>query len=162
MIEIATFGAGCFWNVEEEFLKIKGVVKTTVGYLGGDKENPSYEDVCSGKTGHAEVVQVEYDPSIVSYDELIRVFWEIHDPTAFNRQGPDVGSQYRSVIFYHSPQQEKKAKKAKELMQKSGRFHKDIVTQIEAATTFYKAEEYHQKYLRKGKSCSSPPSDSDE
>ena len=147
--EKATFGAGCFWGVEEAFRKIKGVLSTSVGYAGGTQENPTYQDVCTDKTGHAEVVEVEFDPSQVSYDELLNVFWSNHNPTTLNRQGPDVGTQYRSAIFYHSPVQQASATASKEKLQKSGRFTRPIVTQIEPASTFWRAEEYHQRYLQK-------------
>ncbi len=148
-IETATFGAGCFWGVEETFLRTKGVMKTTAGYLGGTLENPTYEDVCSGATGHAEVVQVEFDPSVVSYDELLKVFWDNHDPTQKNRQGPDVGDQYRSAIFYHSDAQKNAAEASKSAVEKSERLSKHITTEITEATAFYPAEDYHQQYLRK-------------
>jgi peptide-methionine (S)-S-oxide reductase len=146
---IATFGAGCFWGVEAEFRRVKGVKATAVGYEGGTLKNPSYQDVCTDKTGHAEVVQVEYDPEVVSYDELLNVFWENHDPTTLNRQGPDVGTQYRSVIFFHTPEQEAAARASRERLEKSGRFRRPIVTQIEPASEFWRAEEYHQQYLEK-------------
>ena len=146
-MEKATFGAGCFWGVEAAFRRVKGVTATAVGYSGGHLPNATYKDVCSGKTGHAEVVQVEYDPSQVSYDDLLNVFWEEHDPTTLNRQGPDVGAQYRSAIFFHSPEQEAAAKASKERAQ-SG-FKNKIVTEITPATEFYRAEEYHQQYLEK-------------
>jgi peptide-methionine (S)-S-oxide reductase len=145
----ATFGAGCFWGVEAAFQRIKGVVSTSVGYMGGSFEHPTYKDVCTDLTGHAEVVEVVYDPSHVSYDELLNVFWNIHDPTTHNRQGPDVGTQYRSVIFYHTPEQETAARIAKENLQKSGKYKREIVTEIEPATTFWRAEEYHQRYFEK-------------
>jgi peptide-methionine (S)-S-oxide reductase len=145
----ATFGAGCFWGVEETFRKLKGVLSTAVGYAGGTKENPTYKDVCTDETGHAEVVQVEFDPSQVTYDELLDVFWSNHNPTTLNRQGPDVGTQYRSVIFYHSPGQREEAMASKEKAEKSGRFKRPVVTQIEPAPTFWRAEEYHQRYLEK-------------
>src|ERR1051326_8495302 len=145
----ATFGAGCFWGVEETFRKLKGVTATEVGYAGGTKENPSYEDVCSDETGHAEVLQLEFDPSQISYDQLLDVFWSNHNPTTMNRQGPDVGTQYRSVIFYHSPEQQAAAAASKERVQKSGRFNRPVVTQIEPAPPFWRAEEYHQRYLQK-------------
>jgi peptide-methionine (S)-S-oxide reductase len=147
--EKATFGAGCFWGVEATFRAVKGVTSALVGYAGGRTENPTYEDVCSDETGHAEVVQVEFDPAQVSYRELLNVFWTNHDPTTRNRQGPDVGSQYRSVIFYHSAQQKTEAEASKAEMEKSGRFRRPIVTQIEAAPSFYPAEDYHQRYLEK-------------
>jgi len=147
----ATFAAGCFWGVEELFCKIKGVENTTVGYTGGKYEMPTYEDVCSGKTGHAEAIQIEYDPTIVSYDELLTVFWNNHNPTTINQQGPDVGEQYRSAVFYHNKEQEDAAKKLKDNLQDAAlkRFGKEIVTQILPAPEFYKAEDYHQKYLQK-------------
>ena len=142
----ATFAAGCFWCVEPSFSKIKGVTSIMVGYTGGRLENPTYEDVCTGQTGHAEAIQVEYDPSVVSYDEILEVFWSSHDPTTLNRQGPDVGEQYRSTIFFHSAEQEAAAKASKEKLQNSGMYEKNIVTQIAPASPFYKAEEYHQQY----------------
>jgi peptide-methionine (S)-S-oxide reductase len=145
----ATFGAGCFWGVEEVFRNVKGVVSTAVGYAGGAKENPTYADVCTDKTGHAEVVEVEFDPSQVAYDELLGVFWSNHNPTTLNRQGPDVGTQYRSVIFYHSPEQKSAAEVSRAKIDKSGRFPRPVVTQIEPAPTFWRAEEYHQRYLQK-------------
>ena len=145
----ATFGAGCFWGVEAAFRKVAGVRDAAVGYMGGTLENPTYEDVCTGRTGHAEVVQVEYDPSGVSFDDLLDVFWRNHDPTTLNRQGPDVGSQYRSVIFWHSPEQESAAIASKEKLQASGQFSDLIVTEITPAPAFYRAEEYHQRYLEK-------------
>jgi peptide-methionine (S)-S-oxide reductase len=145
----ATFGAGCFWCIEPAFQKLNGVLSTAVGYAGGSFENPTYEDVCSGQTGHAEVVQVEYDTSKISYDELLNVFWNNHDPTTLNRQGPDIGEQYRSVIFFHTPEQESVAKTSKEKLQNSGKYGKKIVTEIVPASQFYKAEEYHQKYYAK-------------
>jgi peptide-methionine (S)-S-oxide reductase len=145
--EKATFGAGCFWGVEETFRKLKGVISTTVGYAGGNKENPSYEDVCTDETGHAEVVEVEFDPSQISYDQLLDVFWSNHNPTTLNRQGPDVGIQYRSVIFYHSPEQKAAAEKSK--IEKAAKFPRPIVTQIEPAPKFWRGEEYHQRYLEK-------------
>jgi peptide-methionine (S)-S-oxide reductase len=145
----ATFGAGCFWSVEAAFRKVKGVASTTVGYSGGTFENPTYEDVCSGKTGHAEVVEVVYDPSRVSYDELLEVFWEVHDPTTLNRQGPDVGAQYRSAIFFHNPGQESAAKASKEKLERTGKYKKPVVTEITPVSEFYPAEDYHQRYLEK-------------
>jgi len=147
--EKATFGAGCFWGVEENFRKLKGVTSTAVGYAGGTKENPSYEDVCSDETGHAEVVEVEFDPAQLSYDELLDVFWSSHNPTTLNRQGPDVGTQYRSVIFYNSPAQKIAAEASKQKAEQSGEFKRPVVTQIEPAPTFWRAEEYHQRYLEK-------------
>jgi peptide-methionine (S)-S-oxide reductase len=146
---IATFGAGCFWGVEAAFRQIKGVTSTAVGYLGGTLENPTYKDVCTGTTGHAEVVQVEYDPAAVSYEDLLNVFWTNHDPTTLNRQGPDVGIQYRSAIFFDTPEQEAAAKASKEALDRSGRFRRPIVTEITPASEFYPAEEYHQQYLEK-------------
>ncbi|MEO7165481.1 MAG: peptide-methionine (S)-S-oxide reductase MsrA [Chthoniobacterales bacterium] len=147
--EKATFGAGCFWGVEEMFRNIKGVSSATSGYAGGATENPSYEDVCRKDTGHAEVVEVEFDPAQVKFEQLLDVFWNNHDPTTRDRQGPDVGSQYRSVVFYHSPEQLQAAEAKKAELEKSGRFRRPIVTQIETAPTFYRAEEYHQRYLEK-------------
>ena len=148
-MEKATFGAGCFWGVEAAFRQIKGVKSTAVGYMGGKLNDPTYEDVCTDRTGHAEVVQVDFDPAEVSYQELLRVFWDNHDPTTLNRQGPDVGTQYRSVIFFHTPEQEAAAKASKEAEAKSGRYKRPIVTQIVPATEFWRAEEYHQQYLEK-------------
>jgi len=146
----ATFGAGCFWHVEALFRQVKGVKSTTVGYLGGSLKDPTYEDVCSGQTGHAEVVQVEYDPNVVSYDDLLTVFWNNHDPTTLNRQGPDVGDQYRSAIFFHDAEQEATAKTSKEKLQNSDKFNRrKIVTEIVSASSFYKAEDYHQQYFEK-------------
>jgi peptide-methionine (S)-S-oxide reductase len=148
-MEKATFGAGCFWGVEEAFRKVEGVVDVAVGYAGGHTENPTYGDVCSGTTGHAEVAEVEYDPSKVSYEKLLEVFWENHDPTTPNRQGPDVGTQYRSAIFFHNPEQEAAARASKEEAQT--RFKDPIVTEITSASEFYRAEEYHQRYFEKNK-----------
>lgn len=148
-MEVATFAAGCFWGIEAGFRRVPGVTDTAVGYAGGTLENPTYQDVCTDRTGHAEVVQVTFDPAQVSYDQLLDVFWEIHDPTQLNRQGPDFGKQYRSAIFFHSPEQEAAARKSKEKAQASGRFRRPIVTEIAPASTFYRAEEYHQKYLEK-------------
>jgi peptide-methionine (S)-S-oxide reductase len=145
----ATFGAGCFWGIEAAFRQVKGAGNATVGYSGGTLANPTYEDVCSSTTGHAEAVEVEYDPAVVSYDDLLNVFWQVHDPTTLNRQGPDVGSQYRSVIFYHDDEQKAAAIASKDREQTSGRFRRPIVTQIVPATAFYRAEEYHQRYLEK-------------
>jgi peptide-methionine (S)-S-oxide reductase len=151
----ATFGAGCFWGVEEEFRMVSGVRATAVGYSGGSLKNPTYQDVCSDETGHAEVVEVDYDPAAVSYDRLLDVFWNGHNPTQLNRQGPDVGTQYRSVIFFHTPEQEAEARASKERLEKSGRFARPIVTQIVPAEPFWRAEEYHQRYFEKrgGGSC---------
>jgi len=145
--EKATFGAGCFWGVEIEFRNVPGVVDTAVGYEGGTLPNPTYEDVCSHTTGHAEVVQVEFDPDEVSYDQLLDLFWEVHDPTQVNRQGADVGSNYRSVIFFHSPEQQEKALESKTRAQ--ARFDRSIATEISPASDFWRAEEYHQQYLVK-------------
>ncbi|HSB84174.1 MAG TPA: peptide-methionine (S)-S-oxide reductase MsrA [Nitrosarchaeum sp.] len=145
----ATFGAGCFWHVEDLLLKTKGVKSTQVGYIGGKLANPTYEEVCTDATGHAEAVQVEYDPNEISYDDLLKVFWSNHDPTSLNRQGPDIGNQYRSAIFFHDEEQKKIAQKSKEELEKSGKFQKPIVTEIVPAPEFYKAEEYHQKYFQK-------------
>ncbi|HYX24769.1 MAG TPA: peptide-methionine (S)-S-oxide reductase MsrA [Thermoanaerobaculia bacterium] len=145
----AMFGAGCFWGVEAAFRRVKGVKSTAVGYAGGHLKNPTYHDVCTDTTGHAEVVRVEYDPAVTPYDELLNVFWENHDPTTLNRQGPDVGRQYRSAIFFESPEQEAAARASKERLEKSGRYRRPIVTQIEPATEFWRAEEYHQQYLEK-------------
>ena len=149
MTEKATFGAGCFWGVESAFREIDGVVDALVGYEGGHTENPTYKDVCTDRTGHAEVVEIEYDPSKVSYDQLLNVFWNEHDPTQVNRQGPDFGTQYRTVIFYHTPEQERIARASKEALEKSGRFSRPIATEIVPAQTFYRAEDYHQQYLAK-------------
>ncbi len=148
-MEKATFGAGCFWGIEAAIRKIEGVASTTVGYAGGSFKDPTYKDVCSGKTGHAEVVQVEYDPSKVSYEELLRVFWNIHDPTTLNRQGPDIGTQYRSAVFFHNPEQEAAATVSKQKLQSSGRYQRSIVTEITPALEFYRAEDYHQQYFEK-------------
>jgi len=148
-LEKASFAAGCFWGVEAEFRKLKGVVSTAVGYMGGEYEEPTYQDVCTGLTGHAETVEVTYDPSLISYRELLEVFGKIHDPTTLNRQGPDLGEQYRSVIFYHHQEQEEQALAWKEELDKSGRYQNPVVTQILPATTFYRAEDYHQQYLEK-------------
>lgn len=149
----AIFGGGCFWGVEVAFRNVDGVKNVTPGYSGGTVERPSYEDVCSGKTGHAEVVEVEYDPAEVSYEHLLDAFWSNHDPTTLNRQGPDVGSQYRSAIFFHTPEQEQAALASK--AQAAGKFRKPIVTEITPASEFYRAEEYHQKYFQKhgGAAC---------
>jgi peptide-methionine (S)-S-oxide reductase len=156
-LQIATFAAGCFWAVEETFRQIKGVKSTMVGYTGGWFNNPTYRDVCTHNTGHAEAVQVQFDPNEVSYEQLLNVFWSVHNPTTKNRQGPDIGSQYRSMIAYHTPEQELLAKKSKEDLERSGKFNgRNIVTEIVPALTFYKAEKYHQKYYQKsgsGGSC---------
>jgi len=156
--EKATVAAGCFWGVEAAFRKVDGVIFAQVGYTGGHTENPTYEDVCADKTGHAEAVEVTYDPVQVSYEQLLDVFWRIHDPTTLNRQGPDVGTQYRSAVFYHNKQQESAARASKQQLGQSGRFNKPIVTEIIPAAKFYRAEEYHQQYLEKRgqTSCSAP------
>jgi peptide-methionine (S)-S-oxide reductase len=143
------FGAGCFWGVEEAFRKIKGVTDTAVGYAGGHTKNPTYEQVCSDTTGHAEVVRVEYDPAQVSYDQLLEVFWDEHDPTQVNRQGPDSGTQYRTVIFAATPEQEKAARESKARLEKSGKYNRPIATEIVPASEFWRAEEYHQQYFEK-------------
>ncbi len=145
----ATFGAGCFWGVEETFRQLPGVTETAVGYCGGSQELPSYQDVCTGTTGHAEVVQLSYDPEQITYEELLRVFFANHNPTTVNRQGPDVGTQYRSAIFFHDVDQELAARKAIEDQTAAQNFPAPIVTQVEAAATFWRAEEYHQQYLAK-------------
>ena len=149
MKEKATFGAGCFWKTEAKFSAIKGVIKTSVGYMGGDFANPSYLDVLSRITGHAEVAQIEYNPDIIDYEQLLEIFWHIHDPTSLNRQGADRGEQYRSVIFYHTSEQEKIARKSKQQIQLSGKYTRNIVTEIKPASNYYLADEYHQQYLRK-------------
>lgn len=149
MTEKATFGAGCFWGVEQSFREVDGVVDAVSGYEGGHTPNPTYKDVCTDKTGHAEVVQVEYNPEKVSYEKLLDVFWNSHDPTQVNRQGPDFGTQYRTVIFFHTPDQERTARASKESLEASGRFRRPIATAIEPAQTFHRAEEYHQQYLAK-------------
>ena len=148
-MEKAMFAAGCFWGVEATFRQVPGVVSAAVGYSGGSFKNPSYQDVCTGRTGHAEVVEVEFDPARVSYDELLNVFWEAHDPTTPNRQGPDVGTQYRSAIFFHNAEQRDSALASKERLEKSKRYKRPIVTEITAASEFYRAEEYHQRYFEK-------------
>jgi peptide-methionine (S)-S-oxide reductase len=148
-METATFGAGCFWGVEATFRQVPGVVSTAAGYMGGTLDNPTYQDVCTDKTGHAEVVQIIYDPLKASYSDLLRVFWQNHDPTTLNRQGPDVGTQYRSVIFYHAPEQEAAARASKENLERAGAFKRPIVTEIVPASAFWRAEEYHQQYLEK-------------
>lgn len=148
-IEKATFGAGCFWGVEAAFAAIKGVTATAVGFEGGTLPQPSYKDVCTDKTGHAEVVELEFDPSVVSYEALLEAFFSFHDPTTLNRQGPDVGTQYRSAIFYHSPEQQAVATAKLDQIIAEKRFEQPVVTQVEPATTFWRAEEYHQRYLEK-------------
>ena len=154
----ATFAAGCFWGVEDAFRHLKGVKSTTVGYTGGTLKNPTYEDVCTGRTGHAEAVEIDYDPAQVTYEQLLGIFWESHDPTTLNRQGPDIGTQYRSEIFYHDAAQEQSARGSKALLEKSGVFKRPIVTEIAPASEFFRAEEYHQQYFEKRgmKSCHLP------
>ena len=149
MTEKATFGAGCFWGVEAAFRMVEGVTATRVGYLGGTLDNPTYKDVCSGATGHAEVVEVAFDPARVSYDTLLDVFWDEHNPTTLNRQGPDVGSQYRSAIFFHDAAQEAAAVVSKAAREQSGRYNRPVVTEITPASAFYEAEDHHQQYLEK-------------
>jgi peptide-methionine (S)-S-oxide reductase len=154
-MEKATFGAGCFWHLEEAFRQMAGVVSTRVGYMGGSLDHPTYEDVCSHTTGHAEVVEVTFDPGQVSYDDLLRVFWGCHDPTQLNRQGPDIGSNYRSAIFFHTPEQGAAARQSRDDLDQAHRYRRPIVTEIVPANTFWLAEEYHQQYLAKrgGGSC---------
>ena len=153
--QLATFGAGCFWGVELDFRVVAGVIDALVGYEGGSTLNPTYHDVCTGDTGHAEVIQVVFDPELVSYDHLLDVFFQLHDPTTLNRQGPDIGDQYRSVVFYHDQQQQAAVEAKIATLSASGKFRLPIVTQVERAQTFYRAEEYHQRYLEKRgqKSC---------
>lgn len=154
MVKRATFGAGCFWGVQASFDRLKGVVCTQVGYMGGRTENPTYEQVCTNRTGHAEVVDLRYDPGQISYEELLEAFWNMHDPTTLNRQGLDVGMQYRSVIFYYDEEQKRAAKAVMDWLSKSGRFSRPIVTEIAPAVPFWRAEEYHQKYHEKhGGAC---------
>ena len=148
-MEKATFGAGCFWGIEVAFRRVPGVSDVAVGYSGGDISSPSYEEVCTGKTGHAEVVEVDFNPATVSYAELLGIFWDIHDPTTLNRQGPDIGTQYRSAVFYHSPKQQEAAKKSLDAQNASGKFRNPIVTEITPHNHFYRAEEYHQRYFEK-------------
>ena len=145
----ATFGAGCFWGVEAAFRRLNGVNEAFSGYAGGDKDNPTYEEVCTGRTGHAEVVEVDYDPDKITYVELLDTFWAVHDPTTLNRQGPDVGTQYRSAIYFHTSEQQEAARNSLLSQSESGRYRDPIVTEITQATTFYKAEEYHQRYFEK-------------
>ena len=149
MNEKATFAAGCFWGVEAAFRQVPGVLDAAVGYSGGGFPDPTYEDVCTGRTGHAESVQVEFDPARVSYDQLLDVFWENHDPTTLNRQGPDVGTQYRSAIFFHHPEQERAASESRAKLEASGRYRRPVVTEIAPAQQFWRAEDYHQRYLEK-------------
>lgn len=148
-MEKATFAAGCFWGVEAMFRAVPGVISTRVGYTGGTLENPSYKDVCTDRTEHAEAVEIAYDPTRVSYDKLLDVFWKGHDPTMLNRQGPDIGTQYRSAVFYHNPEQEAAAHASKERLEKSGEYRRPIVTEIVPAGQFWQAEDYHQQYLEK-------------
>ena len=148
-MEIALFGAGCFWGVEAEFRKKKGITSTAVGYCGGTLQNPTYEDVCTGSTGHAEVVRIEYEPNKISYEELLNTFWQNHNPTTLNRQGPDVGTQYRSVIFYTTESQKIEALKSRDKLEQQKKYKDLIVTEIEPAQEFYEAEDYHQQYLEK-------------
>jgi peptide-methionine (S)-S-oxide reductase len=145
--KLATFGAGCFWHVEAAYAALDGVISTQVGYMGGTVSNPSYESVCTDGTGHAEVVHLEYDPDVISYEQLLELFWDLHDPTSLNRQGPDIGSQYRSVIFFHDAEQEAAARAAVRALEESGRYHRPVVTEIVPAEPFYRAEEYHQQYF---------------
>ena len=145
----ATFGAGCFWGVEAAFRQLSGVQSTSVGYLGGNFANPTYQDVCSGQTGHAEVVQVEYDPAQICYEDLLDLFWKVHDPTTSNRQGPDIGTQYRSAVFFHTPEQQAAAETSKTRLEASGRYPGPIVTEITPASEYYVAEDYHQQYFEK-------------
>ena len=157
--EKATFGAGCFWGVEAAFRAVAGVADASVGYTGGKSDHPTYEQVCGGRTGHAEAVEVTYDRAVVSYGKLLEAFWDNHDPTTPNRQGPDVGEQYRSAVFFHTAEQEQEARAMKAALGASGRFRRSIVTEITAAGPFYRAEEYHQRYLEKrgAASCRIPP-----
>lgn len=150
-VDTATFGTGCFWCTEAIFEQLDGVVKVTSGYMGGTVKNPTYKEVCTGETGHAECVQVEYEPSKISYDELLKVFFEVHDPTSLNRQGADVGTQYRSAVFYHSPEQKEKALYYKNELNKNGAYDKPVVTEISPASAFYVAEDYHQEYYQNNK-----------
>lgn len=145
----ATFAAGCFWGVEDAFRRVPGVADVAVGYSGGTSENPTYQEVCTGRTGHAEVVRVDYDPDTVAYEQLLDAFWQCHDPTQVNRQGPDIGTQYRSAIFYHDEQQRQAAEQAKQELDQSNRFGKPVATEISPAGPFYRAEEYHQRYFEK-------------
>jgi len=140
---------GCFWGPEETFRKVDGVTSTSVGFMGGSLENPTYDEVCTGRTGYAEVVEVEFDSSMIAYPDLLEIFWACHDPTTRNRQGPDIGTQYRSVLFFHSPEQEAAARASKEKLESSGRYRREIVTEIAPASKYYPADEYHQRYLKK-------------
>ncbi len=145
----ATFAAGCFWGVESAFLTVDGVVDTQVGYIGGTAANPTYQQVCTGRTGHAEALEISFDPAVISYKQLVELFWRVHDPTQVNRQGPDFGTQYRSAVFYHSPEQKTTAEASKAALEASGKFSKPIATEIVPAATFWSAEEYHQRYFEK-------------
>jgi peptide-methionine (S)-S-oxide reductase len=155
-MEKATFAAGCFWHVEEAFRCLEGVESTRVGYTGGTTKNPTYEDVCTGKTGHAEAVEVTFDPAKITYEELLEMFWDIHDPTTLNRQGADIGTNYRSAIFYHTPEQKVAAERSKQDLERSKLYRKKVVTEITQATEFYQAEDYHQQYLEKHGESSCP------
>ena len=148
-MEQATFAAGCFWGVEAAFRGLEGVLSTAVGYTGGNSKDPTYRDVCTGRTGHAEAVRIEFDPEQISYEELLEAFWKVHDPTTLNRQGPDTGTQYRSAVFFHSQQQESSALASKDALQRTGRYGSPVVTEITRAGEFYRAEEYHQQYYEK-------------
>lgn len=148
-MEKATFAAGCFWGVEEAYYDEAGIISTRVGYTGGSVENPTYKEVCTDTTGHAEAVEVTFDPQKISYEQLLKIFWNIHDPTQIDRQGPDIGSQYRSAIFYHSDNQRQQAEVSRESVDSSGRYHRSVATEILPASTFWQAEEYHQQYHRK-------------
>ncbi len=148
-MEKATFGAGCFWGVEAAFRKVDGVSEVISGYSGGTRDNPTYEEVCTGKTGHAEVVQIDFDPATVSFDQLLDKLWEVHDPTTLNRQGPDIGTQYRSAVYYHSPDQEAQARKSIARLEESGRVRNPVVTEVAPFSAFWPAEEYHQRYFEK-------------
>jgi len=148
-MEKATFGAGCFWGVQNKFQKTNGVINTTAGYMGGNLENPTYKDVCTDKTGHVEVVQIDYDSSIISFEDLLDIFWHIHDPTQKNRQGPDIGTQYKSIIFYHNEKQKKISEESKSKLERIKKYNKSIATEISPVKTFYPAEEYHQHYFKK-------------
>lgn len=150
-MEQATFGGGCFWGIEEAFRKLDGVIETAAGYMGGSKAHPTYEEVCSGETGHAEVIQLSFDPKTISYPELLDAFWSMHNPTSLNYQGPDIGTQYRTVIFYHSEEQKQLAEESKSTLDASGRFLVPAVTEIVPARAFWRAEEYHQCYLSRGR-----------
>ena len=148
-MEKATFGAGCFWGVEAAFRKVDGVSEVISGYSGGATDNPTYEDVCTGKTGHAEVVQIDFDPATVSFDQLLDKLWDVHDPTTLNRQGPDIGTQYRSAVYYHSADQEARARKSIARLEESGRVRNPVVTEVAPFSAFWPAEEYHQRYFEK-------------